>query len=168
MVSQFAMWKKHTKKNMARATEAIEAASLFAAVLEAWAAGVDEVDFVFDLEPRILYVEQKLGITYPAAVAVYAFANNRFVSLRAGGAHTRSREEDGKARERDVLRAKDEDVRKEMLDLALVFMTINASNQTAWNTRKRLLSPLDYERELRICAAILTRHPKSGEAWAHR
>jgi hypothetical protein len=55
------------------------------------------------------------------------------------------------------------------VDGAAVLLIANPSHLTAWNTRKRAASSDDaLRREVDFTALVLSRHPKAGEAWAHR
>jgi len=50
-------------------------------------------------------------------------------------------------------------------------LIVNADNYTAWNWRKKRCIAADdwkWPSELEWNAAILSKHPKSGESWAHR
>jgi protein prenyltransferase alpha subunit repeat containing protein 1 len=54
-------------------------------------------------------------------------------------------------------------------DACDIVLLINADNYTAWNRRKvHYLSTHNALSELEFCDLVLSKHPKSGETWAHR
>jgi hypothetical protein len=57
-----------------------------------------------------------------------------------------------------------------LLTSTRTLLLINADHYTAWNIRKQLMisQHITYTHELSLLSLIYTKHPKSGEAWAHR
>eukprot|EP00475_Leptophrys_vorax_P006981 TRINITY_DN14387_c0_g1_i1.p1 TRINITY_DN14387_c0_g1~~TRINITY_DN14387_c0_g1_i1.p1 ORF type:complete len:371 (+),score=85.96 TRINITY_DN14387_c0_g1_i1:285-1397(+) len=54
--------------------------------------------------------------------------------------------------------------------LTRTILLINADHYTAWNIRKQLLihGEITAQTELKLSNLIFSKHPKSGESWAHR
>ncbi|CEO96783.1 hypothetical protein PBRA_005387 [Plasmodiophora brassicae] len=57
-----------------------------------------------------------------------------------------------------------------MHQVTRALLLVNADHYTAWAQRRRLItrSVVDEADELRLVNLIFSKHPKSGEAWAHR
>jgi len=98
-----------------------------------------------------MLVEHKLGVTYACVPILLRHATKRFRQI---------------CRQWDTAQA-------ELLDLTRVMLLVNADNYTAWNNRKKVLEPMlrsesVVQQELKFLDLLFSKHPKSGEAWAHR
>lgn len=118
---------------------------------------IDEIGFIVDdLEhgeaarrspsERVVLVDHKLGVPFAALAPV---------SLAAMSCLRSAEQAD------DVLTA------------SRAILIVNADQSAAWHARKRWLvlrerTAACFDSELQFVALLLTKHPKSGDAWAHR
>jgi protein prenyltransferase alpha subunit repeat containing protein 1 len=105
---------------------------------------IDEVDFIISGSNEFIHEQHKLGIPYPVATALYAAAHASFLLFHSATS------------------------KQTILSISRAMLLVNGACLSAWHWRKRVLAADDVDSELQFVALVLTRHPKSGEAWAHR
>jgi hypothetical protein len=96
--------------------------------------------------PFILH-EHKLGIAYWCIPVLFKYAVQQFNNNNNNNSSS-----------------------DKLLESTRCIVLINADHYTAWNARKRLMlsGALSEHDELRLSSLVFSKHPKSGEAWAHR
>jgi protein prenyltransferase alpha subunit repeat containing protein 1 len=96
---------------------------------------------------RLLLVEHKLGVPFAALAPLSLYAMQ-------------------------LLRSAPADDDRSLLSASRAILIVSADQSAAWHVRKRLLlkalSLESVDGELAFVALLLTKHPKSGEAWSHR
>lgn len=128
-----------------------EAEQLYNQIRDVLQHPIDEIGFIVAEKAQVVVVEDKLGLTYPAAALVYEHAHALFVKLRAAD-------------------CSDFEVQQELKACTMVMLVVNGNCYSAWNQRKRLVLTgiCTVEEELNLAALIFTKHPKSSDGWAHR
>jgi protein prenyltransferase alpha subunit repeat containing protein 1 len=106
------------------------------------------------LQQGFILTEHKLGIAFWAIPLLFHASNDLFGELYSLF----------KANE-----ATSEQVQL-LIGALRCLLLINADHYTAWNARKQLLlsNQLQYAEEMRFLDLLFSKHPKSGESWAHR
>ncbi|KAN0042600.1 hypothetical protein ACTA71_011408 [Dictyostelium dimigraforme] len=110
-------------------------------------------------KPFIL-IENKLGISFQWMVKLYSYAFAYFSELKSA---FENKMNDLPERHKQLLV-------NELLQATRNILLINAENATALNLRKEFikLKYLKHKDEILLLNLIFTKHPKSGEGWAHR
>lgn len=103
---------------------------------------VNSIEFIVS-EENILLQEGHLGISFELLFSLFKYAETVFLKANSS---------------------------LEAEKASKILLMINADHYTAWNQRKQLLVNGDivFPEELRFVSVLLTKHPKSGELWAHR
>jgi protein prenyltransferase alpha subunit repeat containing protein 1 len=122
---------------------------------------IDELGFIVDdlsdddsdaavarpASERLLLLEHKLGVPFAALAPLSLCAMQ-------------------------LLRSAPADDDRSLLSASRAILIVSADQSAAWHVRKRLLlkslSLASVDSELAFVALLLTKHPKSGEAWSHR
>lgn len=104
------------------------------------------------LPPAFYLQSHKLAIAFAAISALYTYAGNIFRQYKSSTLDS------------------DITTQTSLIQSTRVILLINADHYTSWNIRKSLFSKsfLSYEQELAFVSLVLSKHPKSGDAWLHR
>ncbi|XP_074655333.1 protein prenyltransferase alpha subunit repeat-containing protein 1-like [Tubulanus polymorphus] len=118
---------------------------------------IDEYDYVPVLEPvqncsPLVKIERKIGLEMWCVKILYAYAYDKLMSWRRKDARSRDVEPD------------------EINSLSRAVLLINPDVATVWNIRKEQIDRdfATVDVELKLCALILGKHPKSSETFGHR
>ncbi|KAK3606300.1 hypothetical protein CHS0354_037978 [Potamilus streckersoni] len=118
---------------------------------------IDEYDFLPVLEPKqnkspIILVDHKLGLETWSVKVLYQYAYHTVLNWRNKGHPVQFLEP------------------IELINLSRAVLLVNPECSTAWNIRKELIEADDITvlEELKFGALILSKHPKSAEAFSHR
>ena len=120
-------------------------------LIAAWNANtIDEVDFVH-IDDVAVFEGCKLAVPYSLLVDIAATASQRFNVVLASPMTA--------------------DLSSEALNCTLAILTVNGNNYAAWNARKAAVAVNalpEWESELAVTAALLSKHSKSACGWSHR
>ncbi|EGC28924.1 hypothetical protein DICPUDRAFT_43611 [Dictyostelium purpureum] len=136
---------------------------------------INEIGFVIStkdydgLENKpFVVVENKLGFSFLWLTKLYSFCFHRFIELKNDFDSLIN--EFLKIKVDDTIFKSTSDLIEKLIEATRNVLSINAENVTALNQRKKLiiLEMVDHQTEINLLNLIFTKHPKSGEGWAHR